>query len=367
MTERRARPVPEQRRPSSPRALGELLRELDIRPPGRVRFHLISRWAAKHVWRVDAAGQPWAYIRTLLGPGTQYPDRWRHLRLGEVLHEARVGPRILGMTAASEALGGRAAMVEAALQPITREALESRADEALALLARLHGSRAVTSALSADVTETERKRIRPLQALLEETRERWFEAVTARWLEDGLAQIAPLTDVVGTLINQIEADPCCSRDFHILVPTHGDANHGNFTTNRHGALRLIDFEDLAFNTPVADLGVFLTWYVDPERHRSLLVNYTLAEPDDILEQMRAWMPLRYLGITAHWAARLTRTTNSDRWAFAVDSIDEWVRGAAELVAGGHVPPATDAALAAVREGLVAEGRQRFGERAGQGE
>ncbi len=354
------RPVPEQRRPSSPRALRELLRELDIRPPGRVRFHLASRWAAKHVWRVDVNGQPWAYIRTLLGPGAQYPDRWRHLRLGEVLHEARVGPRILGMTDASEALGGRAAVVEAALQPITREALEARADEALALLARLHGSRSLTSALSLDVTETERKRIRPLEGLLEETRERWFEAVTARWLEDGLEEIGPLTEIVGKMINQLEADPCCESDFQLIVPTHGDANHGNFMTNRQGALRLIDFEDLAFNTPVADLGIFLTWYVDPERHRDLLVNYTLAEPDDILGQMRVWMPLRYLGITAHWAARLTRAASSDRWAFAVDSIDEWARGAAELVAGGDVPPETDVALAAVREGLVAKGEERFG-------
>jgi hypothetical protein len=133
-----------QRRPASSAALLELLREEDIKVPGEPAFKLVSKWAAKHVWRVDVGGQPWAYIRYLLGPAAQFPERWRHLRLGQVLFEAKVGPRILGMTEASEALGGRAAVVEAALHAITRSELEARVPEAIGLFARLHGNAAPT-------------------------------------------------------------------------------------------------------------------------------------------------------------------------------------------------------------------------------
>lgn len=349
------RPDRAQRRPSQPHELMGLLRELDVRPPGPARFKLVSRWAAKHVWRVDVDGEPWAYIRSLLGPGAQRPDRWRHLRLATLLHEARVGPRVLGITEESEALGGRAASVEAALKPIPRAELEARADEAIALLARLHSDEPLHRALAVGMTESERERLQPLPRLFRETRERWFEAVVERWLQAGLGEINQLSEVVSDLINAIEALECCNQDVNHIVPAHNDPNHGNFMVNRQGALRLIDFEDLALNTSVADLGVFLTWYADRDRQRELLAHYALADPETILERMQVWVPLRYLGISAHWAARLTRARDSEGWAFAADSVDEWLRGAAEVVAGGPVPAHLDETLRAVHTSLRGRG------------
>lgn len=345
-----------QRQPASPDMLRGLLRELDANPPGEARFVLVSRWAAKHVIRVDVQGKPWAYIRYLLGPAEQYPNRWRHLRLGELLNEIRVGPRILGMSPDSEALGGRAAIVEAALKPIERGDLEARASEAVSLFSRLHSSEALKEALIGDQSETERERSEPrepLEVLFAETRERWFEAVVGRWLEAGLTEISEVTGVVSELINEAGAMDCCPY-IGELVPVHGDPNHGNFMLNRKGALRMIDFEDLALNNPVADLGVFLTWYVDAEDHREVLSHYPQADPDDILQWMRVWVPLRYLNIAAHWAARLVKARDLDAWTFAVESVDEWLRGAAEILAAGAAPDHVDAMLGSVTAALMDE-------------
>jgi len=342
------------RRPSSGSELRGLLRELDANPPGEPRFVLVSRWAAKHVVRVDVAGQPWAYIRYLLGEGDRYPDRWRHLRLGELLNEIRVGPRVLGITPSSEALSGRAAIVEAALSPIEREELEGRTVEALSLFTRLHSNPALAEALQADLSETERERAiprEPLEQYFAETRERWFEAVVGRWEEAELGEIDDLTVVVSELLDDIEAVDCCPY-IGELVPVHGDPNHGNFMLNRKGALRMIDFEDLALNSPVADLGVFLTWYVDADKHREILTHYPLADPDDILQWMRVWVPLRYLNIAAHWAARLIKARDEDAWTFAVESVDEWLLGAAEIVAGGAAPDHLEQSLDAIRSALT---------------
>jgi len=343
-----------QRRPARGSELRELLRELDANPPGEARFVLVSRWAAKHVIRVDVDGKPWAYIRYLLGTADQYPDRWRHLRLGELLNEIRVGPRVLGITRASESLGGRAAIVEAALQPIDREELEGRAGEAISLFTRLHSSPALAEALQADLSETERERAtprEPLEQFYDDTRERWFDAVVGRWLEAGLPEISDLTSVVSELLHDIKTMDCCPY-IGELVPVHGDPNHGNFMLNRKGALRLIDYEDLALNSPVADLGVFLTWYVDADQHHEILSHYPLADPDDILQWMRVWVPLRYLNIAAHWAARLVKAQDKDAWIFAVESVDEWLRGAAEIVAGGAAPEHLDTALEAIHGALL---------------
>ena len=342
------------RAPATPAMLQALLVELDARPPGRVHFELVSRWAAKHVWRVDVEGRPWAYIRYLLGSAEQYPERWHRLWMSTLLHEARVGPRVLGLTPASTALEGRAAIVEAALQPIPREALEARMVEAVALFARLHSHEPLRQTLLENLSESDRQRIRPLAQLFAEARERWFEAVTARWLEAGLVeQVGVLSAIVGELVDTLEALGGQNNDTGLIVPTHGDPNHGNFMVNRQGALRLIDFEELALNHPVADLGVFLTWYADKDQHRALLQHYPLLDADEMLERMRVWVPLRYLTIAAHWAARLIRAQDGEAWAFAVGSVDEWLRGAAELVYQSTVPPHVDAQLAEVRRSLLA--------------
>jgi hypothetical protein len=344
-----------QRRPATHGQLDALLRELNIRPPGEIHYRLVSLWAAKHVWRIDVNGQAWAYVRYLLGPASHYPDRWRHLRLGQLLYEARVGPRILGMTPESDALGGRAAIVEAGLYPITREELESRAEEAIALMARLHANAALLEELSRDVTESDMLAFYSLSAYLFETRERWFEAVAGRWREAGLAEIDALLLVVGELLENLETIRSRTGRIGLVTPAHNDPNHGNFMVSRQGALRMIDFEDLALNNPVADLGVFLTWYVDREHHRALLAHYPLVAPDAILERMRAWVPLRYLNVAAHWAARLLRARDESAWLFAVDSVDEWLRGACELVFDGIVPARLEALLTRIKDALRAHG------------
>lgn len=349
------RPSHTQRAPASPQGLTALLRELSIPAPGEPEFHLVSRWAAKHVWRVDVEGEPWAYIRYLLGPASQYAERWRHLRLGEVLFDARIGPRILGMSEASESLGGRAAIVEAALHPITRDDLEGRAREAMALFARLHGNPALHEALSQERTEADRRGIGPLARFIAETHERWFEGVVPRWLEVGLEEINELRQVVGELLTELDRLERGTGYLGIVVPVHGDPNYGNFMVNRQGALRMIDFEELSLNNPVADLGVFLTWYVDAHQHRELLAEYPLANPDAVLDRMRIWVPVRYLSITAHWAARLTRARDEKSWSFALGSVDEWLRGACELVYGGSVPPEIARALKNLRRSLGPRG------------
>ncbi len=351
MTKTLHRPNRSQRRAATPNMIANLLDELDIRPPGGLEVELVSRWAAKHVWRIDVNGEPWAYVRYLLGSADHFPDRWRHLRLSTLLHEARVGPRVLGITPSSEALGGRAAIVEAALRPITRQELEARAVEALMLFARLHSYIPLHEALTRQINGDDHERLQPLARLFSETRERWFEAVVANWLEAGLSEISDVTELVSELINQIE-----TLDFDddpgIIVPAHNDPNHGNFMVNRQGALRMIDFEELALNHPVADLGVFLTWYVDRDRHRDLLAHYPLSDPDAMLERMRVWVPLRYIGIAAHWAARLNRSQDQEAWVYASKSVHEWLHGAAEIVFDGAVPSSFTHTLDTVRESLI---------------
>lgn len=344
-----------QQSPADPEALADLLRELGIRPPGKLRLKLVSRWAAKHVWRVDANRRPWAFIRYLLGPAEQFPDRWRHMRLGELLFEAHVGPQILGITESSDALGGRAAIVESALAPINRDDLEVRASEAIALFTRLHGDPALNEALSADFTEADQRGYSPLTNFFAETRERWFDAVVERWLAAGLEEINIARDLVGELMHELESIQEDSESIGIVVAAHNDPNHGNFMVTRSGALRLIDFEELALNNPVADIGVFLTWYVDVDQHRALLEEYPLADPDAMLDRMRVWVPLRYLNIAAHWAARMTRATTPEDWTFAVDSVDEWLRGACELVNEGNVTSSQERRLASLSDSLSSRG------------
>lgn len=344
-----------QRSPAHPDALVDLLRELNVKPPGKVRFKLVSRWAAKHVWRVDVNGTPWAFVRYLLGPATQYPERWRHMRMGELLFEAHVGPRILGITEEAASLGGRAAIIETALKPISRHELEARAPEAMALFTRLHGDPALLEELSEDLTEADLRGYSPLDRFFAETRERWFDAVVSRWLEVGLTEVNIARQIVSELVSRLDEIQTNADQVGIIIPAHNDPNHGNFMVNRQGALRMIDFEELALSNPVADLGVFLVWYVDVDKHRSLLEQYPLADPDAMLDRMRVWVPLRYISIAAHWAARLTRATDEQSWVFAAESVDEWLRGACELVSGGKVPTNQARRLERLRDSLLARG------------
>lgn len=342
------------RQPATAPELEDLLQELGIAPPGQVDFELVSMWAAKHVWRVNVEGTPWAYIRYLLGSGEQFPDRWRHMRLGVDLQQAHVGPRILGFSEASQLLQGRAVMVEASLDDISREELIERADEVIGLFARLHSTIPLHSALSRDLTDADVEGLRPMQTLFAETRERWFEAVVERWLAIGLTEISELSNLVGTLINILGTMREEQDSLQIVVPAHNDPNFGNFKVNRKGALRLIDFEGLALSNPVADLGMFLAYYIDaPEDRYRLLTGYPLAEPDVILARMQVWVPLKYLSIAAHWAARLTRSEDEDEWIFAIESIEQWINGAAEMLFDAGVPASFLEALADVAESLLA--------------
>jgi hypothetical protein len=326
-----------QLRPAHPEALDRLLNELDIAPPGKTSYELVSKWAAKHVWRVDANNVPWAYIRYLLGSAERFPDRWRRMQFGEIYHAIHVGPRVLGLTPESEALAGRAAVVEAALAPLTQMELETRADEAIVLLSRLHTSAELLEALSFNITDDDRARLSPLSALFDEVQERWFEAVRARWERTGLDTINEILWIVSQLMDQLRTKQLHSEAIEIVVPAHNDPNHGNFMQNGQGTMRMIDFETLGLNNPVADLGIFLTWYVDQDRHLEMLQNYPLADPQAVLARMTIWVPLRYLTIAAHWAARLTRARTEEDWLFAVGSIEEWLRSAAEVVFNGDVP------------------------------
>lgn len=346
------RPNWHHRQPADDASLDLLMHELDIKPPGRTAYELVSEWAAKHVWRVTVNGQPWAFVRYLLGSAVMYPDRWRHLRLSELMHEAHVGPRVLGKTSESEALQGRAAIVEVALTPIERDALERRGEEAVAVITRLHSYIPLHTELSRDLTEADRAGVSPMTDMFQETYERWFDAVVERWLASGLTQIMDITQIVGDLLNQLELLEPVTPKIEIVVPCHNDPNAGNFMVNRQGALRMIDFEGLAFNSPVADLGVFLTWYVDPPLHRGALESYPLADPDVILARMRIWVPLKYINIAAHWAARMTRAETPDMWEFGVRSVDEWLRGASELVYDGDALEEHAAILDEVRDSLL---------------
>ncbi len=339
--------------PATEEDLQRLMAELGIRPPGPLTFELVSTWAAKHVWRVEAGGEPFAYVRYLLGPANLFPDRWRHMRLGEMLYEARVGPRILGLAPESKALGGRAVVVEAALEPISPEELAARAEEAILLMARLHSYVPLHEALSADLIEADRLGVSSLARLLTETRERWFEAVVPRWLEVGLVEITELQSIVGELLSELQKTAIHTGRIGLVVPAHHDPNHGNFMVNRQGALRLIDFEGLALNNPVADLGVFLDWYVEPERHRALLQAYPLADPDAVLERMRVWVPLRYIEIAAYWAARLTRARDSESWLYAAGSLHEWLFAATRLIYPDGAPARAGSALEDIHAALLA--------------
>lgn len=352
-----SRPSPHLRRPANPTILRELLRELDLLPTGLPSFVLVSRWAAKHVWRVNVNGHPWAYIRYLLGPSEAFPDRWRHMKLSLDLYQAEVGPPVLGLTPASQALNGRAAMVEKALTPITREELTERAEEAIELITQLQTSSVLNEALAAEPTVFDEEGFTPRAVLLRETRERWFEAVTERWLEAGLDEITGATAVVSDLMARLEKLHEALPRLDIVVPTHNDLNSGNFMLNQGGALRLIDFETLSLNNPIADLGVFLAWHVPSERRRDILRNYPLAEPETVLRHMQVWVPLRYLNIAAHWAARLTRSTYRAVWDEAAEKVREWLWDACEEVYGGTVPRGTAQVLNRLENGLKQKNRR----------
>lgn len=340
------------RRGSTRTQLLALLHELDVHPPEPPQFVLVSRWAAKDVWRIDVAGWPWAYARMLIGPAARYPERWRHMRLAMLLHEARIGPRVLGLSPESEALGGRAVAIEAALEPLAQEVLEARSVEAMALFTRLHSNQALLDELGATLTESERSRLQPLAYLFAEARERWFAAVAARWAEAGLREIDDLLPVVARLLDALEDRRARAREVELIVAAHNDPNAGNFKLNRRGALRMIDFEDMALNNPVADLGIFLTWFADPDQHPRLLAHYPLADPDVLLAQIAIWVPLRYVTIAAHWAARLTRATDVEGWEFAAGSIEDWLHSAAEMLYGGEVPVGIASDLHDVRASLI---------------
>jgi len=347
------RPSRHQREPASAEQLDGLLEELDIQlPRGQIEYELVSEWAAKHVWSVLANGKPWAFIRYLLGPASSREDRWRHMRLGVDLAQAHVGPRMLGISEESMALGGRAVVVEAALEPLEKEELIARAEEAIVLFGRLHSYIPLHSALSRSLTEADLTGLRPLVALFSETRERWFEAVVERWLGVGLTEISELADVVGVLFNAAESIRRDDSKLDIVVPAHNDPNYGNFMLNRKGAMRMIDFEGLALSHPVADLGMFLSYYVPREQHFDLLKSYPLSDADVLVEKMRVWVPLKYLGVAAHWAARLTKSTEQEAWGFAVESIDEWLRGAAEMLFDGRVPQQIDSSLNHIFDSLL---------------
>jgi aminoglycoside phosphotransferase (APT) family kinase protein len=240
--------------------------------------------------------------------------------------------------------------VEAALLPLPREELENRGEEAITLFNRLHCSEELLEALSTDLTEADRAGISPQNLLFAETHDRWFNAVVERWLAYGLEEITDLSTLVGGILNYLETLRIEPLD--IVVPCHNDPNHGNFMLNRTGALRMIDFEGLALNNPVADLGIFLTWYQDRGLHQDLLDQYQLSDPERLLDQMRLWVPLRYLNITAHWAARLTRAHDRIDWEFAVGSVEEWLRSACELVYDEGVPPEVLEVLDGIKHSLM---------------
>ena len=338
------RPSSSLRQPAGSESLRALLREFGLKPRGIVRFALISVWAAKHVWRVNVNGRPWAYIRYLLGPAKAFPDRWRHMQSALMIYEAGVGPRVLGLAAESEALQGRPVLIEAAMKPMKREELTRRAREAVRLIGRLHTAPALSEALSMYRTAVDEQGMTPLAALLAETRERWFEAVTERWLEAGLGEITRITPVISDLLGRLERAREILPPFDIVTPTHNDLNAGNFMLNGRSELRMIDFETLSLNNPVADIGMFLKWHVPPEQHHALLQAYPLGEPETILQHMGVWAPLRYLNISAHWAARLTRAATHEMWNEAAGNVIEWLQGACRLVYGQRAPRGTEVLL-----------------------
>jgi thiamine kinase-like enzyme len=338
------RPASSLRQPASSDVLRALLREFGLKPKGIVRFTLVSRWAAKHVWRVNVNGRPWAYIRYLLGPAKAFPDRWRHMQSALLLYEAEVGPRVLGLMAESAALQGRPVLIEAAMKPIARETLAKRAREAVRLIGRLHTASALGEALSMYRTAVDEQGMTPLAALLRETHERWFEAVTERWLEVGLGEITRITPVISDLLGRLEMARTTLPPFDIVTPTHNDLNAGNFMLNGRSELRMIDFETLSLNNPVADIGIFLIWHIPPEQHYALLRDYPLGEPETILQHMQVWAPLRYLNISAHWAARLTHAATCEMWDEAAGNVIEWLWNACKLVYGERMPHGTDVLL-----------------------
>jgi hypothetical protein len=348
-----------QRQPASSDSLRELLLEFGLKPKGIVRFALISRWAAKHVWRVNVNGRPWAYIRYLLGSAKAFPDRWRHMQSALLLYEADVGPRVLGLAAESVALQGRPVLIEAAMRPIKRGELAKKAREAVQLIARLHTDAALNEALSMYRTALDEQGMSPLGAFLQETQERWFVAVTQRWLEVGLGEITRVTPVVSDVIGWLERARETLPSFDIVTPTHNDLNAGNFMLNGRGELRMIDFETLSLNNPVADIGIFLIWHVAPERYYALLQDYPLGEPETILQHTQVWAPLRYLNISAHWAARLTRAGTREVWDEAAENTIEWLWNACEMVYGNHMPRGTEVLLRRICARLQRKNR-RFG-------
>lgn len=342
------------RRPADEQMLDALLDELGVQVEGdEITYHLLSTWAAKHVWRLDIDGEPYAFIRYLLGDADQFPDRWRFMRLAELLHQSRVGPRVFGITPSSEALGGRAAYIEAALFPLMDGDLTARAGEALELMARLHSSRPISEALVDDLTDLDRQGASQLTSVITETRERWFNGVSDRWLACGLHEIHPLMGIVGEFLNRIQTLAETRHELDLLVPCHNDPNLGNFMQTRKGTLRLIDFETLALNNPVADVGVFLNWFVNPIDHRDLLArHYPVAPASVVIDHMQVWVPLRYLNLAAHWAARLTRADGATGWGYGVQALEQWMWGTAQQLYSARAPMKTRKTLKQCTESLL---------------
>jgi hypothetical protein len=52
---------------------------------------------------------------------------------------------------------------------------------------------------------------------------------------------------------------------------------------------------------------------------------------------------------------MVRATNEEDWIFAVDSVDEWLRGACELVSGGDTTPEQAHLLAELNDSLTNHG------------
>jgi thiamine kinase-like enzyme len=163
-------------------------------------------------------------------------------------------------------------------------------------------------------------------------------------LEVGLGEITRVTPVVSDLMGWLERAREALPSLDIVTPTHNDLNAGNFMLNGQRELRMIDFETLSLNNPVADIGIFLIWHASPEQHYALLQDYPLGMPETILQHTRVWAPLRYLNISAHWAARLTRAGTREAWNEAAENTIEWLWNACEVVYREQIPRGTEVLL-----------------------
>lgn len=315
-----------------PLQLAGLLAELGMAAPGPINATPVSLWSSQHVHRVDCQGRAWAFLRCLPGPALRYPGPWLKLRAVSLLAAAGIGPQLYGITPGSAALGGRAAVLEAALTPLERPCLQARASQAVALLARLHGSSELAGLLAGQWGSPE-PTANPFDEMVADVRRALTCEIPALWCHAGMAGASDLAAIAKGLLDSV-----CGRAYSgplatVRVPAHGDPNYSNFATDEEGRLRMIDFGDLSLTSPVADLGPFLTWYVPHANRRQMLAeNYPHAPAADVLDLAHSWTPVRYLAIAMHWARRLAETgmsPSSRRTATA--SLGEWLVDAAGLV------------------------------------